>query len=104
MIKLFRFDCFAIVGAITVSNCPVSPVKDNTSGSPVSVTWTTPTASASSGDSVTPYNPTHASGSTFSVGETNVEYYWSSGLNYANCIFTVQVTLITPGKITTALF
>ncbi|XP_072034031.1 hyalin-like [Amphiura filiformis] len=83
-------------GVITVNSCPTSPMTATSNGSPVVVTWTTPTATSTSGATVNSasLSPTHYPGWTFIAGDTVVEYYWQdTNDNYANCIFTISVIL-----------
>ncbi|XP_072022044.1 uncharacterized protein [Amphiura filiformis] len=82
------------VGPIIVNNCPASPITATSNGSPVPVTWTTPTATSNIMLTVTLQNTPYISGSSFNVGDTQVVYYWQdTNSNNANCIFTVRVIL-----------
>ncbi|XP_072048597.1 hyalin-like [Amphiura filiformis] len=79
-------------GVITVNSCPPSPITATSTGSAVAVTWPTPTATSNIGATVNIHSSTHSSGSSFDIGDTVVEYYWTdTNSNVANCMFTVSV-------------
>jgi hypothetical protein len=84
--------CSPDVTAPTINSCPTNKTATSTTGNPVAVTWVAPTASDVCNGTVS-LMTSHASGSSFPVGTTTVNYTASdvSG-NTAICNFTVTVT------------